>query len=764
MVNAELEQLGLDLTEKPGCTEIRLPARLGLGHWLLLCLLTLPVVLLWLGFTTAVLKLPNNGIVLAIVVALVALCALYGVFLVARILRYGVRVTITPDRLTAQPHQARNLPGLSLFLNEVRLLESKRAIVVLSGNGKLRIGSGLKRAERHAVFEFLNGTIARYLQAGSDKVEPIALSEMTADRGGQLESDSLETRLFAACERLRPVDIGDVHIAPNIPEPVLLNAAERYLDLQDDEVLLAIVGVKNTGSARAGCALTTRRIYWPGKRRSAAFAGPSRSHSLELAALPATIEQRGMGTRIQLGPKDSLPTVASAPLRAALGSVLPALGSIARGEPLASEPSATELSRARWAWPRVVADNPRMRALHAQGREYDRRTRVASQPIVTPLVVAACFTVFGLMVAQGVPVEAPTAEQLYAWGANTGTAIAFEHQYWRLFTAMFLHIGAFHLIMNMFCLIMSGPVVERYFGHLGFAALYALAGVGGFLASTAAQPAIVSAGASGAIFGVYGGLLGYLAIRHRDVPFAMLKPMLVGAITFIAYNTYYSLRAEGIDIAAHFGGLVTGFVVGLFLTLISERDARLAWRPAPMLRRSMAVAVLAAALVLIGQKSIASARTRLLADPEVGPRIDAAPAFNEFYAAANPILQEFMRIGGEIDKLAEASDQKGSSDAATRDAVERLTIECKAISEKVAKIPARNSELQAIRAKLASAQEHQLQVLAAFDRFLKTGDAAQITGPGGVNAAAKAYVDDINQTAPLRDAYIKAHQLRIISK
>ncbi len=564
--------------------------------------------------------------------------------------------------------------------------------------------------------------------------------------------------------RLRSVNSGDVHIAPNIPEPVLLNAAARYLDLQVNETLLAIVGVKNTGSARAECALTTKRIYWPGKRRSAAFTGPSRSRSLELAALPATVECQGMGMRLRLGPRDSLPSLGPAPLRTALGSVLAGMGSIARGEPLAPELSAAELSSVRWAWPRVVADNPRMRALHAEGRAYDSRTRVASRPIVTGLLAAACFTVFALMVAQGVPVEAPTAEQLYAWGANSGSAVAFEHQYWRLFTAMFLHVGAVHLIMNMFCLIMSGPIVERFFGHLGFAALYVLAGIGGFLASTAAQPAIVSAGASGAIFGVYGGLLGYLAIRHRDVPLAMLKPMLVGAVTFIAYNTYYSLRTAGVDIAAHFGGLVTGFVVGFFLTLVSERDARLAWRPAPMLRRSMAVAILALALILIGQKSIASARTRLLTDPAIGPAIDAAPAFNDFYAAANPILQEFMRIGAEIDKLAEARDKSDASDAATRHALNRLTTECKAINDKVAKIPARNSELLAIRAKLASAQEHQLQVLAAFDRFLKTGDAAQITGPGGVNAAAKNYVEDLNQTAPLRDAYIKAHNLRMISK
>ncbi len=763
-MTAELEQLGLELTETPDRIEIRLPSRLGLGRGMLLGFLASPVVFFWLGFTTAALRDRSWGVASVALVTVVAAAAFSGLMWIARGWRSGAKVIITPDRLAVHPLLATKHERLEVHLNQVRLDEAERAIVVSAGKRKMKIGSGLKREQRHAVFEFLTGLIARHIQGVDENINQPELRDAAAEPGGALPTDALETRVLALCQQLSSVDAGNVHIAPEIPDPVLVRAAEGYLDLQDDEVLLAIVGVKKEGSPFAGCALTSKRIYWPGKRRSASFTGPSRSQSLDYVALAATITRKGVGMGIQLAPGAFVPVVGSVPMRTALVSVLTQVGSMARGETTALEPSPADLSRARWAWPRVVAGNARVLALHAQTHAYDSRTRVARRAIVTPLLTVACVAVFALMVAGGVPVEQPTTEQLYAWGANSGAAVAFNHQFWRLFTAMFLHIGALHLIMNMFCLIVSGPVIERLFGHLGFAVLYIFAGIGGFIASTVAQPAHVSAGASGAIFGIYGGLLGYLAIRHRDFPFTVLKPMLAGAIAFVAYNTYFSFVAAGIDIAAHFGGLATGFVVGLVLTLVSARDARLAWRPAPILRRTVAVAVLAAALALIGQKAIPAARTRILADPEIGPSLDAAPAYNDFYAAANPILLEFDRIADGIDKLTADIDKRGVGDAANSQTLDRLKTESNVLGEKIPTIPARNGELQAIRNRLSSAQTHQLQMLTAIGQYMTTSDPALITGPSGLNAAAGAYVGELKQTGPMRDAYIKAHKLRMINK
>src|SRR5262249_16023622 len=107
-------------------------------------------------------------------------------------------------------------------------------------------------------------------------------------------------------------------------------------------------------------------------------------------------------------------------------------------------------------------------------------------------------------------------------------------------------------------------------GRGSFVVLYLVCGLGGSAASLAWHPSIVSAGASGAIFGLYGALLGFL-VRHRgSIPAESLASLRKGALTFIGYNLLYGLR-PGVDKARHVGGLATGFVVGLFLI---ERAAR----------------------------------------------------------------------------------------------------------------------------------------------------------------------------------------------
>src|SRR5262249_52818307 len=159
--------------------------------------------------------------------------------------------------------------------------------------------------------------------------------------------------------------------------------------------------------------------------------------------------------------------------------------------------------------------------------------------VVTYLMTAACALAYVVMVARGVSPFEPTGGALIGWGANFGPSVAFDGQGWRLLTSMFLHIGLFHLVINLWCLLTTGPVVERFFGHLGFAALYVLSGIGGGLASLLVHPTIVTAGASGAIFGVFGGLLGYLIVRHGEVPAAILRPMRSGVLGFLGYNLLF---------------------------------------------------------------------------------------------------------------------------------------------------------------------------------------------------------------------------------
>lgn len=181
----------------------------------------------------------------------------------------------------------------------------------------------------------------------------------------------------------------------------------------------------------------------------------------------------------------------------------------------------------------------------------------------TIVLIALNVLVFLMMVLRGVPVFSPTAHSVLGWGADYGP-LTLHGQWWRMVVSTFLHFGLIHLLFNMFVLFSIGLFMEGLAGRVPFVALYLVCGVGGSAASLAWHPAIVSAGASGAIFGLYGALLGFL-VRHRgSIPAESLASLRKGALTFIGFNLLYGLR-PGVDMAAHLGGLATGFVIGLFL-------------------------------------------------------------------------------------------------------------------------------------------------------------------------------------------------------
>ncbi len=192
-------------------------------------------------------------------------------------------------------------------------------------------------------------------------------------------------------------------------------------------------------------------------------------------------------------------------------------------------------------------------------------TRVRpSKPIVTTALIAANVLVFLAMIATGISPLNPTVEQVFRWGANFGP-VTESGQWWRLLTACFLHFGIIHIGFNMWVLYQIGYFTERLFGGPRYLAVYLLAGVGGNIIGLALHPNVVAAGASGAIFGVYGGLLAYL-LRYRGV----VNPLAAKAVTrsvfiFLAYNLFYGLADRHTDLTAHIGGLAVGFLAGLAL-------------------------------------------------------------------------------------------------------------------------------------------------------------------------------------------------------
>jgi len=180
---------------------------------------------------------------------------------------------------------------------------------------------------------------------------------------------------------------------------------------------------------------------------------------------------------------------------------------------------------------------------------------------VTPILLNLNLLVFILMVLMGVNAFDPDGESLIRWGANF-KPITTTGEPWRLLTNCFLHIGIFHLLMNMYALVFIGAILEPYLGKTRFAATYLLAGIGASAASLWWHDLTISAGASGAIFGMYGVFLALLTTDfiHKDIR----KSLLTSISVFVGYNLLNGLKG-GIDNAAHIGGLLSGLIMGYAL-------------------------------------------------------------------------------------------------------------------------------------------------------------------------------------------------------
>jgi rhomboid protease GluP len=186
-------------------------------------------------------------------------------------------------------------------------------------------------------------------------------------------------------------------------------------------------------------------------------------------------------------------------------------------------------------------------------------------PWLTRALVVANAIVFLLTLAGGGGLLQADAQRLIEWGTNFAPLTA-SGEWWRLATAMFLHFGLVHLLFNMWALWVIGGLVERLYGPARFAVIYALAGVAGGLASMAWNPLANSAGASGAIFGIIGAQLAFFMRGGHLIPAEVLRAQRNSTLAFIAYAVVFGLVVPGIDNAAHFGGLATGFGLGWMLT------------------------------------------------------------------------------------------------------------------------------------------------------------------------------------------------------
>lgn len=180
---------------------------------------------------------------------------------------------------------------------------------------------------------------------------------------------------------------------------------------------------------------------------------------------------------------------------------------------------------------------------------------------VNLLLVAANIAVFLLAELMGGSLGNGNAVSL---GASY-TPLVLEGEYWRLFSSMFYHFGFQHLFNNMLLLLFLGDTLESQLGHLKYLLLYLAGGLGGNLLSLFMEvrggEQVISAGASGCVFAVIGGLL-YVLIRRKG----RLEAMTVQRLALMAaLSVYYGFSRAQVDNAAHIGGLVTGFFMGVLL-------------------------------------------------------------------------------------------------------------------------------------------------------------------------------------------------------
>jgi membrane associated rhomboid family serine protease len=178
--------------------------------------------------------------------------------------------------------------------------------------------------------------------------------------------------------------------------------------------------------------------------------------------------------------------------------------------------------------------------------------RTISRPYVTLTLIGLNVVLFGLeMLSKADPASGTNtiATQYGMWPIG----VAFNDEYYRLFTSMFLHLNVMHIGFNMLVLWMLGPQLEQILGHVRYGALYLVAGIGGSVASFwFSDPRTIGIGASGAIFGLMGA---YVVVGKA------LRSDITQVVGLIALNVVIGFVVGGIDWRAHLGGLVTGALV-----------------------------------------------------------------------------------------------------------------------------------------------------------------------------------------------------------
>lgn len=188
------------------------------------------------------------------------------------------------------------------------------------------------------------------------------------------------------------------------------------------------------------------------------------------------------------------------------------------------------------------------------------------KPIITYCIIALCILAFILMYIFGN--GSSDNLTLIKFGANLDILTVGLGEYFRLITCSFLHIGIFHLLFNMYALYVIGSQAESFFGKIKYLIIYLFSAVSASLLSLMFSANVISAGASGAIFGLMGALL-YFGYHYRIYLGNVIKSQI---IPIIVINLLFGFLVSGVDNAAHIGGLIGGFLMAMVLGVPEHND------------------------------------------------------------------------------------------------------------------------------------------------------------------------------------------------
>lgn len=189
------------------------------------------------------------------------------------------------------------------------------------------------------------------------------------------------------------------------------------------------------------------------------------------------------------------------------------------------------------------------------------------KPVVTDVLILLCILIFAAMYIFGN--GSTDSYTLIKFGANIDTYTK-AGDYYRLITCMFLHIGLFHLICNMYSLYIIGNNVENFFGKWKYLIIYFISGISGSILSLAFSHNTILAGASGAIFGLLGALL-YFGYYYRAYLGSAGKNAIIQVILI---NLLIGFMVPGISNAAHIGGLVGGILSAMMVGVYDKSSKR----------------------------------------------------------------------------------------------------------------------------------------------------------------------------------------------